>query len=263
MQTGIRSIVICKEAVDGKQDVILTGDKCAVEKAEKLCMDILKTGCTDSKVSSRTHEESPSTESDRGIETAIIPVPHLLVKDLIGSKGSNLTRLTQLARVSKVTILDPIENGVRQARIIGRPIPIKKAINLIERFCEGKMPAYKTRYGLSDEGSSKYKEVKSGQVETETSPTLVASESAVDPTSTNPIPAAQEESIDPLLAFLVSQKPCLKGSPHDFYAWLLSEDVGSLDDLAEAVEDDDFVHQQMQANGLKVCLHRIWFFWVN
>lgn len=206
-------------------------------------MDILKSGRSDSRTSLVKAEESlsQSTRNDDDIKTVIILVPQLLVRDLIGRKGSNLMRITKIARVSRVTLLDPIlDNGVRQARIVGRPSSVKKAISLIDCFCEDKMPGYKARYGLSDEGHSQYKE----------EDIVLDGDETVDPKMTN---APPENSVDPLLAFLLSQKASLKGSPHDFYEWLLREDVVSLAELAEAVEDDDFVRQQMQANGLKVC----------
>jgi hypothetical protein len=54
-----------------------------------------------------------------------------------------------------------------------------------------------------------------------------------------------------LLGFLQRQQVCLKGSPEAFHEWLQSEDIYNLNDLAEAVDDDDFVRSDMQQAGLK------------
>ena len=60
---------------------------------------------------------------------------------------------------------------------------------------------------------------------------------------------------DMLLAFLNSQEKCLKGSPEGFLSWLATEDITSLDDLAEAVSDDEYLRDVLQqadgSNGVK------------
>jgi hypothetical protein len=55
----------------------------------------------------------------------------------------------------------------------------------------------------------------------------------------------------PLLLFVKEHKNCFKCSPNEFYLWLCSQDMCSLSDLAEACEDEEFVVNDMQANGLK------------
>jgi len=57
---------------------------------------------------------------------------------------------------------------------------------------------------------------------------------------------------DALLNFLRDQSSCLKSSAEKFFSWLQSEDINSIDELIEAIEDDDFVRTEMQSNGLKV-----------
>jgi hypothetical protein len=51
---------------------------------------------------------------------------------------------------------------------------------------------------------------------------------------------------DRLYAVLEESKNCIKGSPVAFYKWLESEDIVSLDDLAAAVSDDEYLHEILQ-----------------
>jgi U-box domain len=51
-------------------------------------------------------------------------------------------------------------------------------------------------------------------------------------------------------ALLREENGCFKCTPQAFSVWLQSMDVWSLEDLAEAMEDDEFI-DDMQANGLK------------
>lgn len=59
-------------------------------------------------------------------------------------------------------------------------------------------------------------------------------------------------SADPLFFFLGHESACFKVSPESFYQWLLSQDIGTLKDLAEAMADDDFVTEDMRENGFKL-----------
>ena len=55
---------------------------------------------------------------------------------------------------------------------------------------------------------------------------------------------------DSLLAFLEANKACLKGSPAEFCGWLRKEeDINSLADLADAVQDDEYLHDVLQAGN--------------
>ena len=55
---------------------------------------------------------------------------------------------------------------------------------------------------------------------------------------------------DSLLAFLEANKACLKGSPAEFCDWLRKEeDINSLADLADAVQDDEYLHEVLQAGN--------------
>ena len=65
-----------------------------------------------------------------------------------------------------------------------------------------------------------------------------------------PPPAVPQKDSD-LLALLTTLKTCLKSSPETFAAWLEGEDIHSIEDLREAVQDNDFVKHDMQENGLK------------
>eukprot|EP00977_Amphora_coffeiformis_P000342 scaffold96_cov172-Amphora_coffeaeformis.AAC.6 len=56
---------------------------------------------------------------------------------------------------------------------------------------------------------------------------------------------------DPLTVFLELHKNCLISSPTEFVKWLKYADVNDLNDLAEALEDTDFVEDEMQPKGLK------------
>lgn len=67
-----------------------------------------------------------------------------------------------------------------------------------------------------------------------------------------------EDNFEKLLRFLETQKACIKGSPIEFGMWLKkSEDIMSLDDLAEAMSDNTYVKETLQQGngklGLKVC----------
>lgn len=61
---------------------------------------------------------------------------------------------------------------------------------------------------------------------------------ATAPSASNPA--------DVLLSFLDEQKKCLKSSPGAFRRWLATEDITSLDDLAEAVSDDEYLRDVLQ-----------------
>lgn len=262
-ETGIRSIVISKQVIDGTQEVILTGEKDAVEMAEKLCSEILTSKCELTKGTQPQAKESQALihkQDDKEMETVCIPVPQLVVQDLIGKKGVNLLGITRASRTRRISILDPIESGLRQARVIGRPQAVKKAIKLIEDFCNDKIPGYKTMYNITErEGDG------NGQINNKTqrdsplagSEKLPCKNEASTSISATPSPSPPQktdsDAADPLLVFLTSQSMCLKCSPKDFYAWLQREDVVSFEELALAVQDADFV-VQMQANGLKVNL---------
>ena len=69
------------------------------------------------------------------------------------------------------------------------------------------------------------------------------------------------------LEFLKGQSACLKCPAETFHGWLQSEDINNIDELVEAMEDDDFVRTDMQRNGLKVRFQpRISFlqvFWIG
>ena len=57
-------------------------------------------------------------------------------------------------------------------------------------------------------------------------------------------------SNDSLFSFLVEQEACLKGSAKNFYEWLATEDICSLNDLAEAVADEEYLRDVLQqGNG--------------
>ena len=59
-------------------------------------------------------------------------------------------------------------------------------------------------------------------------------------------------SISPLLQFLLENQDCFKNcTAYEYYEWLRSEDVESLQDFAEAVQDDDFA-VKMNQRGIKV-----------
>jgi hypothetical protein len=57
---------------------------------------------------------------------------------------------------------------------------------------------------------------------------------------------------DPLLTFIQKQSACLKVYPEEFHQFLLSQDISTMKDLREAMEDDDFVTQDMHDGGLKM-----------
>jgi hypothetical protein len=63
-------------------------------------------------------------------------------------------------------------------------------------------------------------------------------------------PTSNGWGADGVLAFLEKHKSCLKCSPVIFHKWLQSEDIASLNDLAEACADKSYP-SFMQANGLK------------
>jgi hypothetical protein len=54
-----------------------------------------------------------------------------------------------------------------------------------------------------------------------------------------------------LMAFVQTHQDCLKCPPKHFYEWLKAQDIISLVELVEACKDEDFVHNEMQENGLK------------
>jgi len=62
--------------------------------------------------------------------------------------------------------------------------------------------------------------------------------------------SSEQGQKDSLLAFLEANKACLKGSPVDFCDWLRKEeDISSLADLADAVQDDDYLHTVLQVGN--------------
>ena len=66
-------------------------------------------------------------------------------------------------------------------------------------------------------------------------------------------PTDLDEASDSLSSFLLNPqiKACLKCTPQSFREWLNTEDVETIDDLAEACMDDEYVREDMQENGLK------------
>jgi hypothetical protein len=62
--------------------------------------------------------------------------------------------------------------------------------------------------------------------------------------------AAAKSKDEQLLDFCQQQAACIKSSPKTFCEWLRSQDICSLQDLAEAMDDEEF-RSEMQANGLK------------
>ncbi|OEU23643.1 hypothetical protein FRACYDRAFT_233815 [Fragilariopsis cylindrus CCMP1102] len=54
-----------------------------------------------------------------------------------------------------------------------------------------------------------------------------------------------------LLEFLVMKKDCLKVTPDKFHAWLVEQDIVSMDDLIDACNDEDFDTDEMRNGGLK------------
>jgi hypothetical protein len=54
-----------------------------------------------------------------------------------------------------------------------------------------------------------------------------------------------------LLEFITENKDCLKCSAGEYYKWLQSEDVDTLHDFADAIQDDDFA-TKMKLHGIKV-----------
>ena len=51
---------------------------------------------------------------------------------------------------------------------------------------------------------------------------------------------------DPLLMFLRSQHPCIKGNIEEFYSWLVNEDIDCMSALKEAVSDDEYLNDSMK-----------------
>jgi hypothetical protein len=79
-----------------------------------------------------------------------------------------------------------------------------------------------------------------------------ASSMTTAPQSSVGVPTIQNRLLD----FLHQHKSCLKCTPDEFHKWLLSEDISSLTELAEAVGEgnDEYVRTDMQDHGLKVSL---------
>jgi rubrerythrin len=72
-----------------------------------------------------------------------------------------------------------------------------------------------------------------------------------DPTSLSNSTIFVDETKHPNLAILEKYVSCLTCSPESFQSWLLEVHIGNLEDLAEALEDQEFASQEMQPNGLK------------
>jgi hypothetical protein len=60
-----------------------------------------------------------------------------------------------------------------------------------------------------------------------------------------------EDKRSSILDFLQENKNCLTHPPGDFFGWLETVQLSTLEELAEALDDDDFVSLEMKANGLK------------
>lgn len=71
-------------------------------------------------------------------------------------------------------------------------------------------------------------------------------------TATNGTVTPSSRSSNRLQEFLQDQKGCIKGSPEAFFAWLATEDIESLEDLAAAVSDDEYLHEVLQQGDGKV-----------
>lgn len=92
-------------------------------------------------------------------------------------------------------------------------------------------------------------------VSDQSAPDSSSSKSFVEPSPRPPPPPAKAVSMSPsdlLLATLKEQSSCLKGSPEAFCEWLSAEDIVSLDDLAEAVGDDDYLREVLQKGDGRV-----------
>lgn len=74
--------------------------------------------------------------------------------------------------------------------------------------------------------------------------------SPMAPTTPTPTPCESPSDQSNLRAFLVAHKKALKCTPENFMAYLCQEDVESLDDLCEAIEDELFV-ENLLVKGLK------------
>jgi hypothetical protein len=74
------------------------------------------------------------------------------------------------------------------------------------------------------------------------------------PTATAFTASIMVATISPLLQFLMENQDCFKNcTAYEYYEWLQSEDVDSLLDFAEAIQDDDF-SVKMKQHGIKVIM---------
>lgn len=69
--------------------------------------------------------------------------------------------------------------------------------------------------------------------------------------SLGPLSNNHLRSINPLKDLLQENKSSLTCTSEEFYQWLVSVQISSLEELAEALDDDDFVNFEMKENGLK------------
>jgi hypothetical protein len=68
--------------------------------------------------------------------------------------------------------------------------------------------------------------------------------------------ASRSSTESSLLKFLKEQADCLKALPDAFHCWLVDlGDISSFKDLADAVTDDQYLHDVLHQNGLKGFKH--------
>ena len=218
-----------------------------------------------------------------------VDVPRELAGELIGKHGSHLHEMKRITGVDYVNVDPKVVDGARKLRIKGPEASVAKVVALVDEFCSAKLGATTTEAAsakpdvvasypgleagggavpaMPNVGSSPpgfeaiHKAAPAVQNVVAVPPGYAAkSGMPLSPAWTSPAQPVAEVSPDRgaatkqdgLLNFLQSQSACLKCSAEKFHAWLQSEDITTLDDLVDAIEDDDFVRSEMQRNGLKV-----------
>ena len=176
------------------------------------------------------------------------------VSAFIGHGGMNVKKFqvdagTKVYVNEKQTRRTPSNEWVA-VQVRGDPQKVKKALNLIEGY--GSPFAAEQQSSVSNCTVAKQPLVANGKQNS--SSAQFASSGHIAPPMVIKSPPTSETKPPStevgILEFLSSNKACLKTPPETFFQWLQSQDIASLSDLAEGVNDAEFL-AEMISNGLK------------
>jgi len=193
-----------------------------------------------------------------------------LAGEFIGRGGAHIREREKQSGARIFLVKENSADGMRAVHLKGSPAAVKKAEALVEDFisAHSRPPEPTHAKPLPKSESTQVPHASQTRVNTQAPQSFAALNIATAGVETRPVPPKPSSTTekkpvkqpvgsatnDNLLEFLHTQKACFKCPVKKFHAWLKSEDIVRVDDLAEAVIDEDFVRAEMQANGLKVAM---------